>query len=84
MWLSWLFFPAQIKRPGNLPGFFLNEKNGIGSKEEGRWETPINLSVKMNFLENSKFPYVSPDQKFMFFSSGENIYWVDSKILVLE
>lgn len=38
----------------------------------------------MNFTESSKFPYVTHDKKFLFFSSGENIYWIDSKILDIE
>ncbi len=42
----------------------------------------IDLSLEMNFEKNScKFPYVSPDSKYMFFSSGENIYWVSAKII---
>lgn len=49
--------------------------------ENGEWSIPIDLSLKMNFKTSSKFPYVTPDGKFLFFSSGKNIYWVDAKIL---
>lgn len=52
-------------------------------KNNGEWSEPVDLSLKMNFNSSSKFPYVSPDGKFLFFSSGENIYWIDSKILSL-
>ncbi len=41
----------------------------------------MDLSLNMGFKESSKFPYVSPDNRFLFFSSGQNIYWLDSKIL---
>jgi len=51
---------------------------------EGEWGKPIDLSIKMGFTESSKFPYVSPDGKFLFFSSGENVYWIGSKILEIE
>lgn len=50
-------------------------------KDNGEWGEPIDLSLKMGFKESSKFPYVSPDNKFLFFSSGQNFYWLDSKIL---
>ncbi len=43
-------------------------------KDDGEWSKPVDLSLKMNFNDSSKFPYVSPDGKFLFFSSGENIY----------
>lgn len=45
------------------------------------WTDPINLSSKIGFNEDSRDPYVSPDQKYLFFCSGENIYWVDAKII---
>ena len=53
-------------------------------KDNGAWSEPVDLSLKMNFNGSSKFPYVSPDGIFLFFSSGENIYWIDSKILELD
>ena len=49
--------------------------------KNGEWGKPIDLSLKMNFTTSSKFPYVSPDGKFLFFSSGQNMYWVDAKIM---
>ncbi len=49
--------------------------------KNGEWSNPIDLSLKMNFKTSSKFPYVSPDGKFLFFSSGANIYWIDAKII---
>ncbi len=57
----------------------------ISFKEKnGEWSNPIDLSLKMNFKTSSKFPYVSPDGKFLFFSSGANIYWVDAIILNID
>jgi hypothetical protein len=51
--------------------------------DSGEWIEPIDLSEKMGFSESSKFPYITPDNKFLFFSSGENLYWIDSKIIEL-
>ena len=50
-------------------------------KENGEWAEPVDLSLKMNFKTSSKFPYITPDGKFLFFSSGANMYWVDAKII---
>lgn len=45
------------------------------------WSEPININSKIGFDANCKDPYVSPDQKYLFFSSGENIYWMSAKII---
>jgi hypothetical protein len=44
------------------------------------WSEPININSIIGFDFDSRDPYVSPDQKYLFFSSGENIYWVSTKI----
>lgn len=49
--------------------------------DKGNWNDPVNLNEIVGFDYNSKDPYVSPDQKYLFFSSGENIYWMSTKII---
>jgi len=49
--------------------------------EAGVWSDPIDLNDRMDFDKDSRDPYVSPDGKYLFFSSGENIYWIDAKII---
>lgn len=69
---------------GTVQGKRYNKGIYYSFYENGEWSEPVDLSLKMNFNGSSKFPYVSPDGKFLFFSSGENIYWIDSKILQLD
>lgn len=74
---SYLLFCSNRQNPSQeLCHIYISYKD-----KNGEWGIPIDLSLKMNFHESSKFPYVSPDNKFLFFSSGDNIYWVDSEII---
>jgi Tol biopolymer transport system component len=50
---------------------------------DGNWSKPINLNEIMDFNNDSRNPYVSPDGKYMLFCSSENIYWVDSQIIAI-
>ncbi len=76
---SYLLFCSNRQNPKiELCHIYISYKNNIGE-----WTQPIDLSKKMGFTESSKFPYVTPDNRFLFFSSGENIYWIDSKVLKL-
>lgn len=45
------------------------------------WSEPVNINKIMDFDYDSRDPYISPDDKYLFFSSGENIYWISSKII---
>lgn len=45
------------------------------------WSNPVNISQAIGFDFNSKDPSISPDGKYLFFSSGENIYWLSTKII---
>jgi len=77
---SYLLFCSNRQNPEKeLCHIYISFKN-----KSGEWSHPVDLSLKMNFTKSSKFPYISPDNKFLFFSSGENIYWIDSKILDIE
>ncbi len=46
-----------------------------------RWSDPVNLSDRIGFDGDSRDPALSPDRNYLFFSSGENIYWVSARIL---
>ena len=77
---SYLLFDSN--RPGGLGGYdiYISWRNGDGS-----WSRPTNLGQKINteFTENRA--YVSPDGKFLFFSSDRSgdydAWWVDAAIL---
>jgi len=74
---SYLLFCSNRQNPEKeLCHIYLSLRN-----KNGKWSEPVDLSLKMNFTTSSKFPYISPDGNFLFFSSGENMYWIDSKIL---
>ncbi len=77
---SYLLFCSNRQNPDiETCHIYVSYKN-----ENGEWTEPIDLSKKIAFTESCKFPYVTPDNRFLFFSSGENVYWIDSKILKLD
>ncbi|MFC1564735.1 TolB family protein [candidate division KSB1 bacterium] len=55
------------------------------SKEDGSWTELINMGPDVNSSEYEFRPYVTPDGKYLFFTSNRdgsgNIYWVDAKII---
>ncbi len=54
----------------------------ISFRDEGdRWSEPVNLSEWIGFDGDSRDPAVSPDGKYLFFSSGMNIYWLDARVI---
>lgn len=59
-----LYFASNI--PGGFGGFDLYEVSLLDNGELG---TPINLGTKINTKEDEKFPFVSQDSKYLFFSS---------------
>jgi len=51
--------------------------------EQGQWGKAIEMGEQ---FENARFPSVSPDEKYLFFTkytekSNEDFYWVDAKII---
>jgi len=73
---SYLLFSSNRQNPEQeLCHIYISHKN-----ETGDWSEPIDLSAKMNFTQSSKFPYISPDGKYLFFSSGKNFYWVSTDV----
>ncbi len=52
---------------------------------EGQWGTPINMGDKINTNEWERFPVVSPDGKYLFFTRGgstiSNLFWVSTAVI---
>lgn len=53
--------------------------------ENGNWGKPINMGGGINSNAHEYCPSLSPDGKYLFFTSnrnnGDDIYWVDAKII---
>ncbi|MGD8537297.1 MAG: hypothetical protein PVI66_01120 [Candidatus Aminicenantes bacterium] len=53
--------------------------------DDGSWSDPVHMGDKINSDKSENRPYVSPDGKYLFYSStkrgNRDIYWVDAKIV---
>jgi Tol biopolymer transport system component len=57
-------------------------------QKDGSWTEPINMGKGVNSEEYEFRPYVTPDGKYLFFTSNRpdeghtsNIYWVDARVI---
>ena len=56
-------------------------------KQDETWTDPINMGANVNSSEYEFRPYVTPDEKYLFFTSNRpaegngNIFWVDAGII---
>ncbi len=53
-------------------------------KQDGHWGTPINMGNKINTSVDERFPVVSPDGKYLFFTrelNSNNLFWVSTAII---
>jgi hypothetical protein len=57
-------------------------------KQNGSWTEPINMGASVNSSDSEARPYVTPDGKYLFFTSSRpnprrtgNIYWVDARVI---
>jgi hypothetical protein len=50
-------------------------------KADSTWGNPIKLSNTINSTNNQHCPYISPDGKYLFFTKGGDLWWVDSKVV---
>ena len=71
-------------RPGGYGGLDLYISFANGS---GGWTAPQNLGPTINTSGTDDSPYISPDYKYLFFTSNESstdssIYWVDIREIV--
>jgi ankyrin repeat protein len=75
------FLVFESNRPG---GFSEMELYVTFREQDGSWSSPKNMGSSIN-TGGSRFPGLSPDGKFLFFTSTRNgnsdVYWVDARIL---
>jgi len=52
---------------------------------DGSWSEPVHMGTEINSDKSENRPYVSPDGRYLFYSStkrgNRDIYWVDAKII---
>lgn len=46
-------------------------------REDGSWSEAVNIHGALGFSAPARFPTVSPDGRFLFFLSGDVVYWVE-------
>jgi hypothetical protein len=77
---SYLIFSSD--RPGGFGG---NDLYICFRKKGGSWTSAVNMGSNINNAALQLWPYVSPDGKFLFFITHENvtqdIYWVSANII---
>lgn len=63
-------------------------KDGLGQgdlyisfKNEDGWTQSINMGPKINNEHHQLCPFVTADGKYFFYTSNEDIYWVDAQII---
>ncbi|MCF8235587.1 MAG: hypothetical protein K9H13_12920 [Bacteroidales bacterium] len=76
---SYLLFSSN--RSNNQQDIYISHRQSDGS-----WMDPINLGTRINTDRGERFPYVSPDGKYLFFTrwvdqENEDIMWVSSAII---
>ena len=73
---SYLVFSSN--RPGGYGTFDLY----VAFREnDGSWAEPQNLGKEINTEDQERFPGVSPDGKYLFFTRGSDVYWVSSMVI---
>lgn len=48
---------------------------------DGTWSKSVNMGERINTKNHELCPFVSKDGKYFFYTSNQDIYWVDAKIL---
>ncbi len=80
---SFIIFTRKVSEPSGQTDLF------VSFQTEGQWTSPEPLSSEINTEAFEFAPYLSPDQRFLFFSrrdswqnaSYSNIYWVDLTVV---
>jgi hypothetical protein len=82
--------PCLVSADGNLLVFKSeNHPDGLGEADlyasrrgrDGKWETAVNLGSPINTPAYEYCGYLTPDQRYFFFSSESDIKWVDAAYL---
>lgn len=50
-------------------------------KKDGTWTEAIDMGPVVNSISHDLAPYVSPDEKYLFFISRYRMYWMDANII---
>ncbi len=48
---------------------------------DGTWTNSMNLGQTINTKNHELCPYVTPDGKYLFYTSNEDIYWVSTEVI---
>ncbi|SJZ75377.1 WD40-like Beta Propeller Repeat [Chitinophaga eiseniae] len=72
---SWLIFTS------GRPGGFGEADLYITFNKNGQWQQPTNMGNRINTKTYEYCPNLSPDGKFLFFSSERDVKWISSQIL---
>ncbi|MCP4290773.1 MAG: hypothetical protein GY780_02940 [bacterium] len=74
---SYVLFDAQPQAPENYDSFIYVSFHD----EDGSWTEPRRINLEHPEIRTHGIASVTPDGKYMFFSSGGNIFWVDAAII---
>lgn len=48
---------------------------------DGSWAKAVNMGDKINTKDHELCPFVTADGKYLFFTSNQDIYWVDARVI---
>jgi len=51
------------------------------AEDDGTWSKALSLGKRINTPEIEFCPFVTRDGKFLFYTSNEDIYWVDAAVI---
>ncbi len=72
------FIVLSVNRPD---GFGQGDLYASFRDGDGAWTEPRNLGGAINTKANENCPILSPDGKFLFYTSGGDIYWVSAEVI---
>ena len=79
---SYLIFSSNRGKPSDLNG----DLYVCFRQPEGSWTDPVGLGAPINSIQNERFPAVSPDGRYLFFTRwtpdhDEDVFWVSAGII---
>jgi hypothetical protein len=73
---SYIIFCGQLPHGYGKGDLYISFK-----KADGTWEKAKNMGKVINTTEHELCPFVSKDGKYLFYTSNQDIFWVDAKII---
>ncbi|WP_298544190.1 hypothetical protein [uncultured Aquimarina sp.] len=73
---SYIIFCARRKEGLGRGDLYISFKN-----EDGSWTTSKNMGASINTKGHELCPFVTKDGKYFFYTSNQDIYWVDASII---